>query len=49
MLSLDVRLIHTVLKKLVLLLYSVIKCHADFLLPLVSVLVVVPCIGPVTF
>jgi len=49
MLCLEVHLIHIMLKKLVLLLYSVIKCHADYLLPLFSVLVVVPCIGPVKF
>jgi len=49
MLSLEVALIHTILKKLVLLLYSVVKRHAYFLLPLFSVLVVVPCISPVTF
>ena len=48
MLSLEVCSIHIMLKKLVPLLYSVIKCRADFLLPLFSVLVVVPCIGPVT-
>jgi hypothetical protein len=48
MLSMEVRVVHTMLKKLVLLLYSVVKCHADFLLPLFSVLVVVPCTGHVT-